>query len=187
IISNAFAVDIEQLVASWMPSRPKFPTRSVELNATERLDSKHAGMTEALHRTLPALNVSKSTVTSYSPFSRANRGVTMDAQTVSPNHPTNQVFSLKDTIITTTNTDNSDIDDGGSSIYGAYKEQKQHGRGDLTEAVYETLKDFQGVCIPRNKAAGYDEIVLVVVDIVGAPMEVDTLSHEERLKIADSL
>ncbi|KAF9156086.1 hypothetical protein DFQ26_009493 [Actinomortierella ambigua] len=61
------------------------------------------------------------------------------------------------------NTDNSDNVDGGSSIYGAYKGRKQHG------------------------AVGYDEIVLVVVEIVGAPMEVDTLSHEERLKIADSL
>ncbi|KAF9536435.1 hypothetical protein EC957_010987 [Mortierella hygrophila] len=59
----------------------------------------------------------------------------------------------------------------------------------LTEvAVYEVLKVLQGVCIPHIKAAGYDGgIFVVAMEIVGSPMEVDTLSHEERLKIVDHL
>ncbi|KAG9064935.1 hypothetical protein KI688_003197 [Linnemannia hyalina] len=59
----------------------------------------------------------------------------------------------------------------------------------LTEvAVYEALKVLQGVCIPHIKTAGYDGgIFVVAMEIVGSPMEVDTLSHEERLKIVDHL
>ncbi|KAG0345452.1 hypothetical protein BG004_003689 [Podila humilis] len=59
----------------------------------------------------------------------------------------------------------------------------------LTEvAVYEALKELQGTCIPRVKAAGYDGFIFVIaMENVGSPLEVDTLNHDERLKIVENL
>ncbi|KAI8600148.1 kinase-like domain-containing protein [Dissophora ornata] len=55
-------------------------------------------------------------------------------------------------------------------------------------AAYKALEDLQGVCIPHFKIAGYDGgLFSIAMEIAGSPMEVDKLSSQERLKIADGL
>ncbi|KAG0364204.1 hypothetical protein BGX24_004743, partial [Mortierella sp. AD032] len=69
-----------------------------------------------------------------------------------------------------------------------YKNPEHEDEMLMEVAVYEALKVLQDVCIPHIKAAGYDGgIFVVAMEIVGSPMEVDTLSHKERLKIVDHL
>ncbi|KAF9344916.1 hypothetical protein BGX26_003759 [Mortierella sp. AD094] len=59
----------------------------------------------------------------------------------------------------------------------------------LTEvAVYNTLKDLQGHCIPQLKLAGYDGgIFVIATEIAGPPLKVDKLNHWERLEVVDKL
>lgn len=49
----------------------------------------------------------------------------------------------------------------------------------LTEvAVYNALKAFQGLCIPRLNVAGYHGLIFVIAtEISGSPLEVDKLNH----------
>ena len=59
----------------------------------------------------------------------------------------------------------------------------------LTEvAVYDALKALQGVCIPHFKLAGYDGgIFVIATEFAGSPLELDKLSHWDRLEIVDKL
>jgi len=59
----------------------------------------------------------------------------------------------------------------------------------LTEvAVYDTLRDLQGLCIPHFKLAGYyGGIFVIATEIAGFPLDVDKLSHHECLEILNKL
>ncbi|GJJ78401.1 hypothetical protein EMPS_10760 [Entomortierella parvispora] len=59
----------------------------------------------------------------------------------------------------------------------------------LTEVtVYQVLESLQGVYIPRLLFAGYDGgMFAVAMEMAGSPVEVESLSDENRLKIVDCL
>ena len=73
-------------------------------------------------------------------------------------------------------------------ICDLYK-QPQYEEEVLTEvAVYNTLKAIQRHCIPQFMFAGYDGgLFVIVTEIGGFPLELDMLSHEERLNIVNQL